>query len=97
MQKNELKILPAKMVGVLSWQPGLQAGWVELLLLCIKVWSNYKWNKTWKYEYTTDKYTESNMQYGHNDPSWNVPNSQENMAANGPTSPHKTDVGPASA
>ena len=32
------------------------------------------------------KSTENNMQYHHNDPSWNVPSSRENMTANGPTS-----------
>ena len=74
-----------------------QAGWVVLSLIHIKLWSNYKWNKTWKFGYTIHKSAESNMQYHHNDPSWNVSSSRENMAANGPTSAqqyrHRPSIG----
>ena len=38
------------------------------------------------YEYAMYKSTKSNMHYRNIDPSWNVPSSRENMAANGPTS-----------
>ena len=37
-------------------------------------------------EYKMHKPTESNTQYQHNDPSWNVPSSRENIAANSRTS-----------
>ena len=62
--------------------------------VCLFVFLQMKQNR--EYEYTMHKPTESNMQYHHNDPSWNVPSSQEKWPPMARRRPNRTDVGPAS-